>query len=496
MTGGADAAAGRGMQFSFIFSGTWAPRETYTITLTNQLTATQTQIGAGYVSGVVPTFALTFNNKIYACAGSNLYFCALGNATTWNDPNGVGNSFIGMSSQTGVADPLIAVGIYQGRLAVASRRTVQIWTMDPDPSLNAQGQVLSNIGTFAKRSLQGIGDQDIYMLYDSGFRAIRVRDASNNAITDDIGVPVDSLVQAALAAISQQTAAKSCGVVDPAANRYWCYIPGAGGAVGAIYVLSSFPRSQIEAWSQYLPSYSTGEGQTVGNFTPTSPIKIPATPYVPWTSINGDTQVKYTGLTIGNTYTYVQGANDYGLECGGQYYYSSCTFVATDTVAIVGGLYYGLLNQVTAQIYGLTGYNQTTYSSTPFAPDQFVVYNGQIYCRSGDNVFLFGGQTVTEYDNCGMHGRTPFFDGGSPTASKSWYSLDAAIEGTWAIDVITDYVGGALVNIYNGTVPSFDNLRPPINRSSTHIALDFVESGSAYARLSGLMVGFKTGPER
>lgn len=496
MTGGADAAAGRGMQYSFAVSGTWVSGETYSITLTDQLTAVQTQIGAGYVSGIVPLFAMTFQNKIYALAGSSVYFCAEAAATTWNDPNGIGNGFINLGNQFGVAEPLEAVGVYQGRLAIASRRSVQIWTMDPDPSQNAQGQVLSNIGTFAKLSLQAIGDQDIYMLYDSGFRAIRVRDASNNAIIDDVGVPVDSIVQSALAGLPAATAAKACAIVDPAANRYWCYIPGQGGAVGSIYVLSSFPRSQIEAWSQYTPNYSAGEGQTVTTFTPTDIVNEPGgTPYVPWLNLS-ISQVKYTGLIIGETYTYIKGEYDQGLYCGGEYYYSSCTFVAQDTVAIGGGAYDGSLLTVSAQLYGLSGYVTTTYSTTTFAPDKFVVYNGQVYVRSGDNIFLFGGQTAVQYDACGLHGTTPFFDAGDPTASKSWYALDAAIEGTWAIGAITDYIGGALVNLYNGTVPSFDNLRPTLNRSSTHIALDFVESGSAYARLSGMMVAFKPGPTR
>ena len=254
MTAGAPPTGGTGEDWHFVVGGVWVPGDKITITLTDTLTGIATQIGAGYVTGVIPSYVITFNNKVYALSGSTYYFSALNAPTVWNSPTGVGNGFVTISNYYASAEQLQAAAPYQGRLAFINRRDVQIWAVDPIPANYALIQTLLNIGTYAPASVVAIGDMDVYMLYDSGVRSLRVRDASNNAIIADIGTPIDALIQA----MPQQPTA--CGIADPSANRYWLFIPNTDdpdNGVGKIYAFSYFPSSQIAAWSTYSPTWDS-----------------------------------------------------------------------------------------------------------------------------------------------------------------------------------------------------------------------------------------------
>lgn len=261
MTGGADAVAGLGSDYLFAINGTFATGDKLTVTLTDQTGGIQQQIGAGYATGVNLQFFLTLKNKLYGVADNRLFFSAIGDATLWNDPNGAGNGFVEMSNNYGITENLNSLAIYQGKLAVIGRSQVQVWAVDADPAQNAQQQVLSNVGTQAKLTVQPVGDLDVYLLSDSGIRSIRVRDASNNAIVQDVGTPIDLIIQPLLATMTAANIALSCGIVEPLTNRYWCYIPGS-----YIYVFSNFSTSNIQAWSTYLPTYWNGSANT--SFTP------------------------------------------------------------------------------------------------------------------------------------------------------------------------------------------------------------------------------------
>lgn len=486
MNGGADSADGRGMDYTVTVGGTWVANESLTLNLTDALTALQTQIGAGYVANIAPNFVMTFGDKVYALAGAGMYFSANGLATTFNDPNAAGNGFNLLSNSFGISEDLQAAGVYQGKLAIAARSSVQIWTLDPDPALNARGQVLPNIGTFAKLSLHGIGDNDLYLLHDSGFRSIRVRDASNNAGVVDVGSPVDSFVQATLQTLTETEKAGACGIVEPSANRYWCYVPGSAGAVNKIYVLSAFPG--ITAWSTYTPSYTKGEGLSAYTVAPNSYVPTGTTP---WPSVLLTNYIKYTGLTVGQTYRWIRGANEVSLGYNQvPFLTDSGTFVATATVVYAAGRYNSLADLTGALLYFSAVNATTAYALTTFVPEKFAVYQGKVYCRAGDDIFLYGGQSGVNYDACIMTGRTPYLDGDAPATPKDFYALDVAIQGSWVFKIGTDYNADTFTAIYTNTLSTFRNPRVPMNRKATHIALDFTESGTGYARFASAMIHF------
>ena len=229
---------------------------TTAITLTDSLTGVQYQLGAGYVTDVVPTFLYTYNQKVYALAAATAYFCAINDPSTWNNVNGNFNGFVLMSNYYATATNLVAVSQYQGRLAFFSQYAIQFMIIDPDPTKWQQVQVLTNIGTIAPLSVASLGDLDVMFLFFTGIRSLRVRDTTLNAYVNDIGSAIDQLIQPVIAANTLTTIGKACGKQDPITGRYWLFIPDITNANGGvIYVLSYYPSSKIEAWTTYDTSF-------------------------------------------------------------------------------------------------------------------------------------------------------------------------------------------------------------------------------------------------
>lgn len=254
--GGTPSYAGVGAQTLIDFGGTWAVGDTWSVTFLEQESGVTVTVGSGYTTGKEPSFVFAFRNRVFAIAGKTLYFSGIALPTVWNDVNGTGNGFLTPSDYLGSAENLIALAHYQGRLVLIGEKTTQIWSIDPDPALWQQVQVLEGLSTVAKDSVRSLGDLDVLMLTTGGVRSLRVRDSSLNAFVEDIGSPIDSLVIAKLGASSAAQIAAACAVIGPTTNRYWLFIK------DTIYVLSLFRDSKVVAWSTYTPTYWDGAAQT------------------------------------------------------------------------------------------------------------------------------------------------------------------------------------------------------------------------------------------
>jgi len=267
---GLDAVTGVGNQFTLTFDGTWRACDRPVVTLVDTNGGVQHVLGFGAVNSLTPTFLLTFQDKVYAACGETLAFSALGEPSQFQDrqllagedADAPGNGTVTPGNQYGTPENIISIAHYQGRLALFARRSIQIWSMTASPLTNQQTQILTNTGTVAPLTPQSIGDLDVLYLADSGIRSLRVRDSSNNAVVVDIGTPIDSLIQAHLATLTDAQKATACAVVEPSGNRYLVFMPDADGGEGTIYVLSYFPSAQISAWSTYRPTYDSGGTQT------------------------------------------------------------------------------------------------------------------------------------------------------------------------------------------------------------------------------------------
>jgi hypothetical protein len=227
-----------------------------TLDFVHTITALVDEVGFGLVSNINPQYCFTYGDKVYVLSSSTVYFSSSGVPTEWNDPNSRSAGFVDMSNFFRSPETLKAIAPYQGRLAFFSRYTTQIWTVNADPALWVQNQVLQDIGTLAPLSVRALGELDVFFLSDTGIRSLRVRDNTLNAYVDDIGSPVDQIVQSVLLSISASTASAACGIVEPNSGRYWLFLN------DTIYVFSNFLGSKIRAWARYNATYSNAGVQT------------------------------------------------------------------------------------------------------------------------------------------------------------------------------------------------------------------------------------------
>lgn len=256
MTGGVTASTGVGEDYLFTVAGTWTTGEKITLVFTDDASGVQTQVGAGNVTGVAPTFVFTYKNRVHILGGQNWYFSQLNSPTVFNDPNGVGNGFVTLTDFFAAGANAQSIANYQGKLAILGLDNIQIWQVDPDPTQFLQTQVMENIGTYAPEGVQALGDLDVLFPHYTGVRSLRVRDSSNNAFVVDIGSAIDTLIQAKLAVCTDTQKSESCAIIEPTSNRYWYFL------YDTIFVLSYFPTNKIVAWSTYAATYNLAGVQT------------------------------------------------------------------------------------------------------------------------------------------------------------------------------------------------------------------------------------------
>lgn len=233
-------AAANGYAVNFAVSGEFTVSPSVGLALAGGADASDT-----YEPG---TFVRTFGTKMYALSGPALHGSGIQQPTKWTT-DATGAFFIDMSTQSSGAEQLVAVAPYQGSLAVFSDETVQIEYVDPDPTLNRLSQVLNNTGAISGRSVTQFGDSDLFYCSVSGLRSLRARDSSNAASTTDIGVPVDDLITAKIAELTDAERSRIIGLIEPRDGRFWLIMK------DTIFVFSYFSGAKVSAWSIYKPGF-------------------------------------------------------------------------------------------------------------------------------------------------------------------------------------------------------------------------------------------------
>lgn len=187
-------------------------------------------------------YATPYKTKMYVADGKNLRFSAI-NAPA--DTSGTGSGVIDVTAQDIGSTNLLAIEPYYSNLALLGQTSIQVWAMDADPNQNSQLQVLGNIGLVAPGAVAQYGTGDILFLSHTGIRSLRARDASNSAVLNDIGSPIDSLIGVRRALITQSEVEKLTALVDPLTGQFWLI----WGKM--VFVLSMYPSSKVTAWSTF-----------------------------------------------------------------------------------------------------------------------------------------------------------------------------------------------------------------------------------------------------
>lgn len=258
MAGGVDSAAGQAQISTVTIGGTFDVGDKFNVALTKS----NATVNFGFTAQPTPVadVLLTFKSKMHAAGEALVNFSAVNDATAWNrdNPGNAGAGFINASSQDEGAQDVTALAVYAGQLAIFSRSSIQLWTIDADPDLNVFLQTLENTGTLAKKSVKSYGNNDVFYLDDTGIRSLKARDSSNQAFVSDVGVAVDPFVVEFLATLTDTQIGAAQSAIEPVEGRFWL-------AVGTrIFVFSYFPGSKISAWSYYEPGFTVSAFARVG----------------------------------------------------------------------------------------------------------------------------------------------------------------------------------------------------------------------------------------
>jgi hypothetical protein len=205
------------------------------------------------------TYARTYKTKMYRTDGGNLRFSGVNDPGN-NDPASTaspGAGFINMAVNDPDGEAAVALEVFYNKVAVFARLATQLWTLDPDPTLDNLEQVI-RIGTLAARSVHQFGTGDILFLSDSGVRSLKSQTVTITAAVSDVGSAIDPILTA-LIRTNPDACAQATATVQPVAGRYWL-------AIGnQIFVLSYFPAGDITAWSTFSPGFQVYEFAVVNN---------------------------------------------------------------------------------------------------------------------------------------------------------------------------------------------------------------------------------------
>jgi hypothetical protein len=137
---------------------------------------------------------VTATSRIFAVSddGQLVRFSAIGNPADWTTAGSAG--FLPVAQYFGSGQRIYGLGIYQGKLAVFADQSIQIWTIDPDPTAMALDRVIDGVGTRHHSSIVSLFG-DLLFLSESGIRSLTTLANSLFPTDIDIGLPIRSITK-------------------------------------------------------------------------------------------------------------------------------------------------------------------------------------------------------------------------------------------------------------------------------------------------------------
>jgi len=152
----------------------------------------------------------------------------------------------------------------------------------------------------------------------------------------------------------------------------------------------------------------------------------------------------------------------------------------------IGGNIYVLARYLGASITAWATFVPTDQNGIPFAPQKFVVFDKQVYCRAvGLQMIQYGGVDRKTYDSSVVTVELPWLDDTRPGEMKMSQRINAAIEGKWIISASMDPMTwedvGNLFPIYQSEITggtedkdsTFDLLNISYSQKGTHLKVVF-----------------------
>jgi hypothetical protein len=124
-------------------------------------------------------------------------------------------------------------------------------------------------------------------------------------------------------------------------------------------------------------------------------------------------------------------------------------------------------------------------------------FNNQVFCRSGDTIYLLGGDTGEEYDTSEVIVDLPYIDARKSATMKSLNGIDIALEGVWDVYVGTDpenpdtreLVGTVRESTFQFDKNAMDAIGPAVQ-------IRLVNNSAGAAKVSMVVVHYEPHPTR
>jgi hypothetical protein len=220
---------------------------------------TTTTAGAGVHTATVPTYITDPNcpqtsgitkaaSRIFAPSEENVRYNAVGAARDWTTTSDAG--FLPAGLQQDTRSDVQACGTFQDSLVVLFEDGAQIWDVATDPAANVISKRLYGIGTEEPLSLASFFS-DLVLLSPHGFRSMTVQAQTDRIDDNDVGVPIDPLVQddiATMAALANPR--KVIGIWIAELGQYWAMLD--MGTYSKVWAYTFSRSSKIACWSEYV----------------------------------------------------------------------------------------------------------------------------------------------------------------------------------------------------------------------------------------------------
>ena len=153
--------------------------------------ATHTGTGAPVTDVNMPNTGVmtTAGSRIFAASddGQTVRFSAVGNPADWTAAGNAG--FLPVSQHFGSGQRVYGLGQYQGKLAVFTDQSIQLWVIDPDPTAMALERVVEGVGTRHHGSIVSLYG-DLLFLSETGVRSLTTLANALFPTDVDVGLPI------------------------------------------------------------------------------------------------------------------------------------------------------------------------------------------------------------------------------------------------------------------------------------------------------------------
>ena len=156
-------------------------------------------------------------SKVFAADKDIVRFSATANPLDWSSPDDAGYLPTGLQ-QANAAD-LAVLQPYRGNLCAWNASSFQMWQVDPDPAAMALLDQMDGVGSEWALAAQAVGN-DLYYLSQLGVRSVNIANAAENLQAGDVGIPIDPLVQEAIAEVLAAQG-EFIATYYPSAGQYW-----------------------------------------------------------------------------------------------------------------------------------------------------------------------------------------------------------------------------------------------------------------------------------